>query len=668
MVMTMQEAREWMSRLREIFDVVRLLNAETIEKINNTNDFAEPKQGNNAQCFAFWHKEAPCQNCVSIKAYREKGKRVKIEFFDSVLYQVIAKYIEIDGTPYVIEMINCLDDDLMLDSEGRVRLLRKLSGYDDELYMDALTEVFNRRYFEDRIKKMRAYAGVVMIDLDDFKCYNDMFGHRAGDLVLKTVAKVIQSCVRKSDILIRYGGDEFLLVMPDIPEDIFTQKLKEICRKVQETKVPGYSQIRLSVSIGGELSEGNSIEETIVLADQFMYQAKMHKNMVVTQESLKEQSENENVKDKEKFRQKILIVDDSEMNRMILAEVLKENFDILEAENGQECMDILTKYESAISLVLLDIVMPVMSGFEVLTAMADKNLIDDIPVIMISSEDSEAFVRKSYDMGVVDYINRPFDAQTVLRRVFNTIKLYAKQRRLISLVTDQIYEKQKNNQIMIRILSQIMGYRNGESGRHIVRINKITEILLEHLVDKNEKYALSWSQCSVITTASALHDIGKVGISEEILNKPGKLTEQEWEIMKTHTLIGASLLQKMDSYQDEELVQAAYEICRWHHERYDGKGYPDGLKGEEIPISAQVVSLADAYDALVSARAYKSGIPHEDAVAMLLNGECGAFNPILLECFLEVEKKIEKELDSADMCVDKLDCRPKLFEFGETDK
>lgn len=665
MVMTMQEAREWMRQLREVFDVVRLLNAETIERINNTEDFVGQRQEESAQCFAFWHKDAPCQNCVSIKAYREKGKRVKIEFFDSVLYQVIAKYVEVDGAPYVIEMINCLDNDLMLDSEGRVRLLRKLSGYDDELYTDALTEVFNRRYFEDRIKKMKIFAGVVMIDLDDFKCYNDMFGHKAGDMVLKTVAQVIQSCVRKSDILIRYGGDEFLLVMPDIPKEIFTQKLREICKKVQETKVHGYSQIRLSVSIGGALSAGSSVEEAIVLADQFMYQAKMHKNMVVTQESLSENANEEGSSDSERFRQKILIVDDSEINRAILAEVLKESFDIIEAENGQECMEILMKYENMISLVLLDIFMPVMSGFEVLTAMADKNLLDDIPVIMISSEDSDAFVRKSYDMGVVDYINRPFDAQIVFRRVFNTIKLYAKQRRLISLVTDQIYEKQKNNQIMIRILSQIMGYRNGESGHHIVRINKITEILLEQLMSKEEKYDLSWSQCAMITIASALHDIGKIGISEEILNKQGKLTEKEWDIIKTHPLIGASLLEQMEAFQNEELVQTAYEICRWHHERYDGKGYPDGLKGEEIPISAQVVSLADAYDSLVSERAYKSEISHEDAVKMLLNGECGVFNPFLIQCFMEVEKKIERELKGKEMCESNLDCRPRLFEFDE---
>ena len=666
--MTMQEAAESIRQLREIFDVVRLLDAKVIENINKKDDAAAQKQDSD-RCFSFWRKQHPCENCVSLKAYRTRGKQVKMEFIDSALYQVIAKYVEIDGQPYVIEMINCLDDEMMLDSDGRDRLLRKLSGYDDELYIDALTGISNRRYFEDQIKKMKALAGVAMIDLDDFKLYNDTFGHRVGDVVLKTVANLIRSCIRKSDILIRYGGDEFLLVMPDIAQDIFARKLRQICKKIRESKVPGYAQIRLSVSIGGAMSEGSTVEETIVRADQFMYQAKLRKNMVVTQEStVGADQEEQNGKAVTRLRQKILIVDDSELNRAILAEVLGDEFDILEAENGQECMDILEQHERDIALVLLDIVMPVMDGFEVLSAMAARNWIDDIPVIMISSEDSEAFVRKAYEMGVVDYINRPFDAQVVYRRVFNTIKLYAKQRRLITLVTDQIYEKQKNNQIMIGILSQIMGYRNGESGQHILRISTITEILLEQLIQKTDRYNLSWTERTAIVTASALHDIGKIGISEEILNKTTPLTPTEKEILKTHTLIGASLLRNLKLYQNEELVRTAYQICRWHHERYDGSGYPDGLKGEEIPIAAQVVSLADAYDVLVSEHSCRKGVSHEEAVQMILNGEKGVFNPLLLKCFVEVKGQILRELGNRAVNEIKLDICPGVLQFDEKTK
>lgn len=657
-VMTMDEAHESMCQMRQVFDVVRLLEAETVKKINENKkhpDGVDP-------CFAFWRKSHPCENCVSFKALEAKSKKVKMEFIDSVLYQVVAKYVEIDGKEYVMEMINCLDDDVMLDSEGRDRLLRKLSGYDDELYIDALTGISNRRYFEDQIKKMKASAGIAMIDLDDFKIYNDTFGHRVGDVVLKTAAKVIRECIRKSDIIIRYGGDEFLLVMPDITAEVFTEKLKQIRKKINEAKIPGYSQIRLTVSVGGTLSSGDTVEDAIVRADQYMYQAKFRKNMVVTHDTVS----GGNLEEQEgRFRQKILIIDDSEFNRAILTEVLGGEFDILEAENGKEGLEVMAQYERDISLVLLDIIMPVMDGFEVLSEMVNRNWIDDIPVIMISSEDSEAIIRRAYEMGVSDYINRPFDAQVVYRRVYNTIKLYAKQRRLIQLVTDQVYEKQKNSQIMIGILSQIMGYRNGESGQHILRINLITDILLDELARKTDRYHLSWSQRSVITTASALHDIGKIGISEAILNKTESLTSEEEQIMKAHTLIGAALLKNLELYQNEELVKTAHQICRWHHERYDGSGYPDGLRGEEIPIAAQVVSLADAYDILVSERACKKGIPHREAVRYILDGKSGAFNPILLECLIDAQGRIQRELGSQIISEIKFDCCPKLSDFVE---
>ena len=318
----------------------------------------------------------------------------------------------------------------------------------------------------------------------------------------------------------------------------------------------------------------------------------------------------------------------------------------MEAANGEECINLLKQYGTGIALLLLDINMPVMDGFEVLDLMNRKHWIEDIPVIMISSEDSASYVRRAYEMGASDYISRPFDVQVVHQRVSNTIKLYAKQRRLISLVTDQIREKEKNNQMMISILSQIVEFRNSESGSHVLHINIITGMLLERLMQKTDQYHLQWSDQFLITTASALHDIGKIGIDEKILNKPGKLTKEEFEIMKTHTLIGASMLKSIEMYQNEKLLQVAYQICRWHHERYDGKGYPDGLKGEEIPISAQVVAIADVYDALVGKRVYKKAFSHETAIHMILNGECGAFNPLLLECLTDIQNRLKEETKS----------------------
>lgn len=350
---------------------------------------------------------------------------------------------------------------------------------------------------------------------------------------------------------------------------------------------------------------------------------------------------------KEKIdKQKILIVDDSEINRIILSNMLETEYEIIEATDGFEGIEQLHNYGNEISLVLLDIVMPNVDGFGVLKVMNEYRWIEDIPVIMISAENSHLSIEKAYELGVSDFISRPFDALIVHHRVINTIMLYDKQKKLTDMVMEQIYEKEKSNSLMISILSHVVEFRNGESGLHVININKITEILLEHLVKKTQKYNLSNADISLICMASSLHDIGKIAIPEEILNKPGKLTKEEFDTMKTHSAIGASMLENIDFYQDEPLVKVAYEICRWHHERYDGKGYPDGLKGEEIPISAQIVSIADVYDALTSKRVYKAAFSHDKAIDMIVNGECGTFNPLLIECLLEVGDKIRIDLEA----------------------
>lgn len=344
-------------------------------------------------------------------------------------------------------------------------------------------------------------------------------------------------------------------------------------------------------------------------------------------------------------RHKILIVDDSEMNRSILADMLGDEYEIIEAVDGEEAVARLNMNSTDISLMLLDVVMPNMDGFEVLAIMNKRNWIKDIPVIMISAENASSYVGRAYELGVTDYISRPFDGLVVHRRVINTIMLYAKQKKLMGLVADQIYEKEKSNKLMVSILSHIVEFRNGESGLHVLHINIMTEILLNKLIEKTDRYNLKRSDVSVISIASSLHDIGKISIPEAILNKPGRLTKEEFEIMKTHSVIGAEMLDQLPYYKNEELVKVAYQICRWHHERYDGRGYPDGLKGEDIPIAAQVVALADVYDALTSVRIYKPAYSHEKALEMIMNGECGTFNPLLIECLLEVGENIREELE-----------------------
>ena len=565
-VLTKEQAKEMFAYLEDIFTEVKVLDIEAVRRLEKD------------------------KNSISLKAFRERCQKKRLEYVESRVYQRIARYVEIEGEPYVVEMLNVLGDAADSEANAREALVAKVRGYNEELYLDALTGAYNRRYYEDRIRKVKSHAGVAMIDLDDFKLYNDTCGHNAGDMVY-------------------------------------------------EAEVPGYTQLHLSVSIGGVLTDNETVESAVGRADSLMYQAKNRKNMTVT-----EKSGIDSVKGREK--QQVLIVDDSQMNREILAVILEEEYKILEAANGEECIDLLKQYGTGISLILLDINMPVMDGFEVLALMNRNHWIEDTPVIMISSEDGAAYVRRAYEMGASDYISRPFDAQVVHQRVFNTIKLYAKQRHLISLVTDQIQEKEKHNRMMVSILSQIVEFRNGESGSHVLHINTITGMLLERLMQKTDQYHLLWSDRFMITTASALHDIGKIGIDEKILNKPGKLTKEEFEIMKTHTLIGASMLDSLEMFRNEKLVQVAYQICRWHHERYDGKGYPDGLKGEEIPIAAQVVAMADVYDALVSERVYKKAFSHEKAIEMILNGECGVFNPILLGCLVDIQDRLKEELQS----------------------
>ena len=512
----------------------------------------------------------------------------------------------------------------------------------EELYKDPLTGAYNRRYYEEVVRKSIGPAGIALMDVDDFKICNDTYGHYAGDVALKTVASAIQSCIRSSDLLIRYGGDEFLLVLPGIPGDFLQTKLEQICTAAQMASVPGYPHFRVTLSIGGTLqSTTDPVERIVRRADWLMYQAKCRKNAVMVEvpghslAALEKLLQN---------KSQILLVDDSAMSRMILKEILGGDYSILEAENGQECLEKMQAEAGNIALVLLDINMPVMDGFEVLKAMNVNHTIEDIPVIMISSDDSDAAIRRSYELGASDYVTRPFDAHIVYRRVTNTIKLYAKQRRLVQMVSDQIRARENNTDMLVGVLSHIVEFRNGESGAHVRHIRIITELLLHRLLEISSQYPITAEQQDNIPLASALHDIGKIGIDEKILNKPGRLTPEEFEVVKTHSMLGAEMLHQLEDFNEQPLLQTAYEITRWHHERWDGRGYPDGLKGDEIPISAQLVALADVYDALTSERCYKKAFSHEKAVQMILNGECGAFNPLLLQCLTDVQTDLKVQL------------------------
>lgn len=427
--MTRQEVEEETKVLEKIFDVVRILDGESLSKMQE-NPCVGVELGI-CQCYDFWKKNKPCENCTSVKAYTEKRQKTKLEFLDTDMYMVISRYLEIDHEGCVMELVKYLEDDTLIDTDGRDKLVGKLKGYQDKLYRDPLTGIYNRRYFEDEIRDMQNSAGVAMIDLDDFKLYNDIYGHEMGDRVLRVVAQAIENCIRKTDMLVRYGGDEFLLILPNMVRGTLQPKLLQIQEAIQNAKIPECSGLKLTASMGGVLSNNETIDQAIARADQLMYKAKDHKAMVVTECDKKLPEDN-------KSKERILIVDDSEFNRAILSEILQEDYEIVEADSGEEGLRMLNEYGRGISLVLLDIIMPGMDGFGVLEYMGEEHWLSDVPVIMISSEDSDNYIRRAYEMGVSDYINRPFDANVVYQRVSNTVKLYTKQRRLMALVTGTV--------------------------------------------------------------------------------------------------------------------------------------------------------------------------------------------------------------------------------------
>lgn len=425
---TRQQAEEEAKMLEKVFDVVRFLEGDFFEQMQD-----DPRIGvkiGMCQCYDFWKKNKPCENCTSMKAYAEKKQKTKLEFLDADVFLVISRYLEIDDEACVMELVKHLENDTLIDTDGRDKLVGKLKGYQDKLYIDPVTGVYNRRYFEDEIRNMQNSAGVAMIDLDDFKLYNDIYGHDMGDQVLCIVADVIKNCIRKTDKLIRYGGDEFLLILSDMVRGTLRGKLLQIQEAIENATIPNCSRLKLTASIGGVISEDGQIDEAIAKADQLMYKAKDHKAQVITECD-------KTIFKKEKIQNKprILIVDDSEFNRAILKEILEETYEIIEVDGGNEALHKIDEYGMEISLVLLDIIMPEKDGFEVLKYMEEERLISDIPVIIISSEDSANYIRRAYEMGVSDYINRPFDANIVYQRVSNTVKLYAKQRRLMAMVT-----------------------------------------------------------------------------------------------------------------------------------------------------------------------------------------------------------------------------------------
>lgn len=606
--LTDEEAAAEVARVAKIYPVVRLLSADQVKGEHN--------------CLLAGDR-CPCLRQSSLEALATSDEISERLLNDGVEYRARIRSLMVEGEPHVLMMVRPIDE--------------QEAAEEDPVYTDVLTSVRNRRYYEEKLRSARMNAGVAMIDLDDFRAFNDTCGRHAGDLALGAVAAAIRSGIRSTDELVRLGCDKFVAVMPNIPSDDFARRLRHVSDAVHATIVPGHEHVSLTACVGGVRINGETVDEGVSRAVQLLSHAKAKPGTVVTDTDAIETFQSE--------KPSILIVDDSEMNRVILNEMLKDEYRVLEADNGRVALDMVDRYGDELSLVLLDIVMPGMNGFEVLGELSRRTVADSLPIIMISSEDSDDVVLRAYELGASDYINRPFDARVVRRRVSNTIRLYAKQLRLTSLLSQQYNARVKNSRMLIDIMAGVMELRNGESGLHVTHIEKLTELLLGCLVHRSDQFPLDNEQRSTIAMASALHDIGKMSIDDAILNKPGRLTAEEFEIMKTHTTLGADMLLELGrQHTGNPLLEYAYQIARWHHERWDGKGYPDGLKGDAIPIAAQVVSVADVYDALTSVRVYKDAIPHQEAIQMILDGKCGQFNPLLLDCLLEVQDRIAETL------------------------
>lgn len=637
-MMTMNEMRTLMETLSAIYTDVCLLSADDVNDVHE-GTYTASSEG---KCYACGHKRHFSRHCAAKQALATGEKACRIEVCGADVLHITVLPYKVEGRSYVLELVQRTPCQDTLDADSGERIMREISGYNTKLYRDALTGAYNRHYYEDVARKVPGPSCVAIMDLDDFKFCNDTYGHHAGDLALEAAANAIRACVRDNDVLIRFGGDEFLLILANMPEKTLKKKLEKIRDQVHAAVIHECPHLRVSVSIGGVTQgEHETMDSAVRRADRLLYHAKTTKNEVVVES---DNTLSESVQTKNYVKPLILIVDDCDMNREILREILSSDYSIMEACGGEEALSMIHQFGTGISLVLLDIVMPGLDGFEVLSYMNQDHTIEDIPVIMISSEDSEAFIRRAYEMGASDYVGRPFDAKVVYRRVTNNIKLYAKQRRLIRMVTEQIREREENVSMLVGVLSQIVEFRNGESGLHVKHIRRFTECILDCLIEKDPDLHLGTKERENIPLASALHDIGKIAVDDKILNKPGRLTPEEFEAMKLHTVYGAKMLEELQPYYDEPLLKTATDIAHWHHERWDGRGYPDGLVGDAIPLSAQIVSLADVYDALTSERCYKKAYSHDKAVEMILNGECGVFNPKLVECFVEIQNVLREEL------------------------
>ncbi len=605
-----EEFDSFLAELKELFFIVRVI---------------EENQMKDNETFVNIKDEKFLDYRLLENTFTKKEDSCHIEFIKDELYLFFIRYLEVEKKPIILEIITRVNVEKDLESQ--------IAFENKRIFRDEATGIYNKRFYDEVETFNRRLAGIALIELNA----SDQ-NEKIKDRAMHGVVKVLMNNLRGNDRVIRYSDQQFLIVLEGINEANFELKLEQIRKQINLTVIPGYGYVQLSSYVCALVSNHRSRKNCLLKLERLMDSIKIQKKFVSY-----EWKRDSNLPVSTKQIQKkplVLIVDDNEINSMILEAFLEKDYQICLAKNGEEALHLIERYHKELSLVLLDIKMPEMDGMEVLKAMDQYHWLEEVPVIMISAEGNEQIIERCFDLGASDYIQKPFSNGIVLKRVNNIMVLYQKQKMLQEEVRKKIEEKNRNSYILTSILSHIVEYRNGESGPHVMHVEHITEILLNHLSDITDLYPLSEEAIKQISSASALHDIGKMGIDEAILNKPGKLTDEEFEIMKKHTVFGSDMVKGLDAFQDEPLARYLHDICRWHHEKWDGRGYPDGLKGDEIPICAQVVSVADVYDALVSDRVYKKAYSHQKAIEMILNGECGQFNPILMTCLKDCHKYI----------------------------
>ena len=624
---TQKEIDDEIKSLNKIDVKVHLFTQKDIESIKKAKENINNIEENQNKCFNLWNKNLPCKNCVCLRAFNDKSDYFKIESLNGKFYQVHARYIEVDGLPQIMEIITQVDEYFVNELKVKTVLGDDSNAYYDKIYKDVLTGALNRRYYEENIKNRILDCKIAVIDINNFKFYNDIYGHNIGDAILVEVVSVFKRTIRKNDTIIRYGGDEFLIIFDSIKKEDFDNVIKRLKENISSLKINNSNEIDLNISIVGAHVNNKIVCEELKKVESKLIKMKTNKN--------KKSNENGALK---VSKPTILIADKTNGNIKILTEMLKDEFEFCKVSNEKDAKRILNQFGTGISAILYSYSLIEDNNFSFLSFLINNHYNEDIPLIMLIKDRTEMSIKNAYENGATEYIAEPFRKEIVLGKILSSIKVYSRQKQLVSVLIKEMKEKERNNRIMINILSHIVEFRSGENGPHVIHVSEITKLLGEKLVNISDKYNLKREDIELISLASSLHDIGKIGIDSSILNKPGKLTKEEFEIVKTHCKIGGDIIKQLGV--KEPLLKYAYEICSWHHEKYDGNGYPDRLRGEQIPISAQIVSMADCYDALVSDRCYKKGYPHDVALKMLKNGECGQFNPLLLLCLDETKDSI----------------------------